>query len=103
MSEVVDITELIRLKQRIVVLDRYLAERDKPDKPRPPKATIIELTAWRNVHTRYGLTGHRVLIGRQWCRDCKRGIDLKQSSGRLTCLNIPSEMGESGRRRDKKP
>ena len=34
MSEVVDITELIRLKQRIVVLDRYLAERDKPDKPR---------------------------------------------------------------------
>jgi hypothetical protein len=48
MSEVVDITELIRLKQRIVVLDRYLAERDKP---RPPKATIIELTAARNIRT----------------------------------------------------
>jgi hypothetical protein len=36
-SEVVDITELIRLRQRIVVLDRYLAERDKPrpDQPTP--------------------------------------------------------------------
>jgi hypothetical protein len=33
------------------VLDRYLAERDKPDKPRPPKATIIELTDARNVRT----------------------------------------------------
>jgi len=33
MSEVVDITELIRLRQRVVVLDRYLAEGNPPDPP----------------------------------------------------------------------
>ena len=50
MCEVVDITDLIRLRQRVVVLDRYLAERDKPRLDKPTKAKVIELAAARNEH-----------------------------------------------------
>ena len=50
MSEVVDITELIRLRQGGVVLDRDLAERDKPRPEKPTKAKVIELAAARNEH-----------------------------------------------------
>jgi hypothetical protein len=59
--EVIDLIEQLRLRQRLVVLERYLAQRDKPrpdkpmEKPRPDKpmpvmqATIIQLAAARKV------------------------------------------------------
>jgi len=55
--EVIDLIEQLRLRQRLVVLERYLAQRDKrqPDKPMPRtekptlKATIIELAVARSL------------------------------------------------------
>ena len=52
MSKVYDATELLRMKQCIAMLERCLAEheRPRPDKPTRPGATIIKLAAARGAN-----------------------------------------------------